>query len=131
MRILFLAAALMLPTAAFGQEVAGLWKSEPNDEGNYIHVEVGACPTAGLTCGVIVGAFDGNDQPANPDVVGRTIVADMEADGATEWSGGTIWAPDEDRTYSSRMELSGDVLTVKGCVLGGLICRGQDWTRLE
>jgi uncharacterized protein (DUF2147 family) len=26
---------------------------------------------------------------------------------------------------------SDNVLQVKGCVLGGLICRGQEWTRVQ
>ncbi|MFC3118541.1 hypothetical protein ACFOHS_11125 [Jhaorihella thermophila] len=29
------------------------------------------------------------------------------------------------------MRLNGGTLTVKGCVMGGLICRGQDWTRVK
>jgi len=54
----------------------------------------------------------------------------MVPDGANEWGDGTIWAPDDDKTYDSSMELSGNTLEVSGCVLGGIICRGQDWTRL-
>ena len=56
---------------------------------------------------------------------------DMSADGDGYYSGGKIWAPDADKTYSSKMSLSGSTLVVKGCVAGGLICRGQDWTRLK
>ena len=54
---------------------------------------------------------------------------DMVAETPTTWSDGTIWAPDDDKTYRSNMELQGDVLQVEGCVL--IICRGQDWTRVE
>lgn len=41
----------------------------------------------------------------------------------------SITDPSEDRTYSGRAELSGDTLRMSGCVLGGLICRGEDWIR--
>jgi len=77
-----------------------------------------------------------NEDPAKLDtkrrdeIVGKTIIADMVPDGANEWGDGTIWAPDDDKTYDSSMELSGNTLEVSGCVLGGIICRGQDWTRL-
>jgi uncharacterized protein (DUF2147 family) len=29
------------------------------------------------------------------------------------------------------MELRGDTLVVSGCVLGGLICKSQDWPRVR
>jgi len=136
MRILILAAAAaVLSTSAFANDVFGLWKSEVNDEGGFIHVEIGPCASdGGKICGVIKDAF--NEDPAKLDtkrrdeIVGKTIIADMVADGDNEWGDGTIWAPDDDKTYDSSMELSGNTLEVSGCVLGGIICRGQDWTRL-
>ena len=53
----------------------------------------------------------------------------MKASGDGTYSGGKIWAPDRDKTYNSKMALSGDTLTVSGCVIG--ICRDQDWQRVE
>ena len=55
----------------------------------------------------------------------------MTADGANAWEDGKIWKVDDDEVYNSEMELSGNVLTVSGCVLGGLICRSQDWPRVK
>jgi len=129
MRRLTLAALIALaPAAALADEVGGVWKSEPGDGGKYIHVEIAPCDAGQSTlCGTIVGAFAG----AKQGVVGKPIIWDMEPDGENAWSGGTIWAPDEDETYRSKMRLDGAVLVVSGCVLGGLICRGQDWTRAE
>ena len=57
------------------------------------------------------------------------MIFDMVADGENKWDDGEIWAPDSDETYSSNMELKGDVLRVEGCVL--FICRGQDWTQVN
>ena len=136
MRILALTAlAAVLSTQAMASDVFGLWKSAVNDEGGYIHVEIAACANDSTkVCGIIKDAF--NENPANlnkarrDEIVGKTIIADMVPDGANEWGDGTIWAPDDDKTYDSTMELNGNVLEVSGCVLGGLICRGQDWTRL-
>ena len=137
MRILGLATACaLLASNALASDVFGLWKSEVNDEGGYIHVEIGPCASDGAkVCGIIKDAF--NVVPANLDtkrrdeIVGKTIIADMVPDGASEWENGTIWAPDDDKTYDSTMELDGGKLEVSGCVLGGIICRGQDWTRVQ
>lgn len=131
-------ACLILAVAIPAQaaDVKGLWRSATNDNGGYIHVDIGACASnASLVCGKIVDAFNVDPAKLDPkrrdEIVGKLIIENMKSDGATEWSDGTIWAPDDDETYSSTMELKGDVLEVSGCVLGGLICRGQDWTRLK
>ncbi|MEM7441668.1 MAG: DUF2147 domain-containing protein [Pseudomonadota bacterium] len=133
MRIVALAAGLaLMANSAFANDVYGVWKSEPNDEGGYIHVEIGACADdAAKVCGKILEAFSANPDAPPPEWLGKNIIEDMVADGSSAWEDGTIWAPDDDETYSSTMELNGDVLTVSGCVLGGLICRGQDWTRVQ
>jgi uncharacterized protein (DUF2147 family) len=131
-----LTALMVFAGTAQAEDVNGLWRSATNDNGGYIHVDIGPCSSdAALVCGKIVEAF--NEDPAKLDkkrrdeIVGKLIIENMEADGSSAWSGGTIWAPDDDETYSSEMELKGQVLEVSGCVLGGLICRGQDWTRVK
>ncbi|MEM9140409.1 MAG: DUF2147 domain-containing protein [Pseudomonadota bacterium] len=135
-RFAMAAAAALMCTTAQADDVFGLWKSAVNDEGNFIHVEIGACTgDAAKVCGIIKDAL--NVDPAQTNVTrqaelkGKTIIANMVPDGPNEWDGGTIWAPDDDETYDSTMELKGNVLEVSGCVLGGIICRGQDWTRLN
>ncbi|MEM7057373.1 MAG: DUF2147 domain-containing protein [Pseudomonadota bacterium] len=136
MRILVMAAgAAIFSTNAFASDVFGLWKSAVNDNGGFIHVEIGPCASDGAkVCGVIKDAFnvvpENLDTARRDELVGKTIIADMVPDGANEWGDGTIWAPDDDKTYDSNMELSGNKLEVSGCVLGGIICRGQGWTRL-
>ena len=56
-------------------------------------------------------------------------IGKFQADGNNEYSG-TITDPSNDKTYSGRATLSGSSLRMKGCVLGGLICRSQNWKRL-
>lgn len=137
MRITALVAGLaLISNAALGSDVLGTWKSEVNDEGNYVHVQMAPCSSdAKLICGTIVKAENVDPSKGDPkrqaEIMGKVMINDMAADGANAWDDGTIWAPDDDETYSSNMELKGNVLTVSGCVLGGLICRGQDWTRVE
>lgn len=49
--------------------------------------------------------------------------------GAGKYSG-TIIDPANDKSYSGSATLSGRSLRMSGCVLGGLICRSQTWSRL-
>lgn len=116
----------LLAGAALAGGADGVWKTETNDEGAYLEVEIAPFATdVARTCGVIVKAVNASD----PTVIGESIIENMSDDGDGKWSGGTIWAPDDDKTYKSKMSLSGGVLRVSGCVFGGLICRGQNWTQ--
>ena len=119
---------LALSTAsAAADPIFGTWKTQPDDNGNFGHVEISACGNA--VCGVIRAAFDSAGNPRPSDNIGKRMIWDMNARGDGNYRGGKIWAPDRDKTYNSRMELSGNTLEVSGCVLG--ICRGQTWSRVN
>ena len=107
--------------------VLGLYKTQPSDDGNFGHVEIYTCETN--ICGVICKAFDSAGIEIESANIGKRMIWDMEADGGGNYSGGKIWAPDRDKVYSSKMELSGSILEVSGCVFG--ICRAQTWTRVN
>lgn len=129
-RILFAAAAAcgLLAAPALAGDASGNWATEKNDEGAYLVVEMKPC--GDKTCGYITGAFGaGGVSDPNYQHLGKVMVSDMVPDGENMWDDGEIWDPSEDKRYNSNMELKGDVLTVKGCVL--FICRGQDWTRVN
>ncbi len=136
MRLTGLSLAIaVLSSPALSADAIGTWKSEKADDGGYLHVAVAPCTSdAAKLCGTIVDAL--NDDPSQMDEAraaelrGKVMIRDMEPDGANAWSSGTIWAPDDDETYASKMTIDGNVLKVSGCVLAGLICRGQDWTRV-
>ncbi|MBM2576980.1 DUF2147 domain-containing protein [Jannaschia sp. Os4] len=122
--ILAAAAVLGMAGAASADPVLGRWQSEPGETGGYIRVDLAPC--GGQVCGTIASVH-GND---NTSIVGRRIIWDMNANGGGRYSGGRIWAPDQDKTYRSKMELQGaNQLKVSGCV--GPICRGQTWTRVR
>ncbi|PJE38209.1 DUF2147 domain-containing protein [Pseudooceanicola lipolyticus] len=122
--------AAALGGAALADPVDGTWKTAEGETGGYLHVTIGPCGAA--ICGTIAQAFDASGA-ASADYahLGKKLIWDMTAEGGGAYSGGTIWAPDTDKTYRSKMALSGDALEVKGCVAGGLICRGQTWTRIK
>lgn len=129
MRMIWMAAALsLLAGAAVADPVEGLWKTKPDDNGHYGHVEVKPCGAA--FCGTLVRAFDGAGKEMASENIGKRIIWDMVPKGEGAYGDGKVWSPDRDKTYNSKLQLSGDGLAVKGCVLG--ICRdGGTWTRVE
>jgi uncharacterized protein (DUF2147 family) len=130
MKTFAFAAALILAagTAFAADPVEGLWKTKPDDNGNFGHVEVKPCGPA--FCGTLVRAFDGSGAEIDSPNIGKQIIWDMVAQGDGAYGDGKVWSPDRDKTYNSKMQLSGDGLAVKGCVMG--ICRdGGTWTRVN
>jgi uncharacterized protein (DUF2147 family) len=121
--------AVMAAGGAWADPVEGLWKTKADDNGNFGHVEIAPCGAA--FCGTLVAAFDQSGAPRESDNIGKRIVWDMVASGGGAYGDGQVWAPDRDKTYAAKLALTGDRLAVSGCVLGGLICRAQDWTRVK
>jgi uncharacterized protein (DUF2147 family) len=118
----------LLGGAAFADPLEGTWSTVADDNGNTGHVEV--VPCGDRYCGTLVRAFDsGGNQITTPNV-GRQIIWDMAALGDGRYGKGKIFSPDRGKTYNSRLNLSGNSLTVKGCILG--ICRdGGTWQRVN
>lgn len=129
MKAFILALAVLGAGAAMADPVEGLWKTKPDDHGNFGHVKIAPCGAA--LCGVLVEAFDSAGARRESDNIGKQIVWDMVAEGDGAYAGGQVWAPDRDKTYDAKMSLSGGTLAVSGCVMGGMICRSQDWTRVK
>ncbi|MEM1313764.1 MAG: DUF2147 domain-containing protein [Pseudomonadota bacterium] len=124
--------AALTPAAALASSAAdGVWRTKSTKDGSYLEVTVAPCASnAEKTCGTISRAHSGiGEDGSQYEHLGRLIIMDMSADGTDRWDDGKIWAPDDDKTYNANMELNGDVLRVEGCVF--VICRGQDWTRVE
>ncbi|NJM82431.1 MAG: DUF2147 domain-containing protein [Tabrizicola sp.] len=130
MKRLILAVALAFTgTAALaGDPVEGVWKTKPDDNGNFGHVQVQPCGNA--FCGTLIKAFDGAGKELKSPNVGKRIIWDMVAYGDGVYDDGKVWSPDRNKTYNSDMKLAGNKLAVRGCVLG--ICRdGGTWTRVK
>ena len=123
--LVVLAALILGTSSAIANDAAlGLWKSEPGETGGYIHVQITKCGEK--LCGEIIDVVE-ND---NDTIIGEDIILNMKIRGDGYYYGGTIWAPDQDKTYRSNMTLNGDSLTVRGCV-AFVLCRSQNWTRIK
>lgn len=129
MKTLLTAAALaVLATSAFADPIFGTWQTTKDDNGNSGLITVSACGSK--ICGVLTKSFDASGKPFKSDNQGRKLVWDMVNTGGGTYGKGKAYSPDRDKTYGGKMKLSGNSLTVQGCVLG--ICRdGGTWQRVN
>ena len=123
-----IAAALILGAGgALAEPLLGTWRTAPDDNGNTGLIQVAPCGQQ--ICGTLVKSFDSSGKEMASPNNGKMIISETVASGGGSYKG-KVWAPDRDKTYNSRLELSGDSLKVSGCVLG--ICReGGNWTRVK
>jgi uncharacterized protein (DUF2147 family) len=117
----------------------GTWRTE---EGK---ATVRIAPCGPALCGTIISLKEANDPDTgkpkidknNADaslrsrpIIGVLIVLGMKPSGtANKWSG-QVYNAEDGKTYTGNLTLQ-DANTIKleGCVLGGLVCKGQTWTR--
>jgi uncharacterized protein (DUF2147 family) len=127
--ILKIAATLsLLSGAAIADPVFGIWKTKPNDNGDFGHVKIAACDDT--ICGTLVKSFDASGSSVESENLGKLIVWEMTNKGKGKYGGGKIWDPAKDKVYKSKMALNSDnELDVSGCIL--VICRASSWTRVE
>ncbi len=106
-------------SSALAADVKGEWA---RDDGK-AKVRLASCGGDAI-CGSISWLRDKDD----PGKVGQQVFFDMKPSGDNAWAG-RAFNPEDGKTYSGKMTLSGDHLVTAGCVLGGLICRSLNWTR--
>ena len=129
-KIMLIAFGLVMPMSVFAGGADGVWKTESGKDGGYLYVSIAPCSSdSSLTCGTITEAFNSNGKDPGYANLGKPIVMDMKADASGEYSGGKIWDPQSNKTYKSKMSISGETMTVKGCI--GPICSGQTWTKIK
>jgi uncharacterized protein (DUF2147 family) len=94
-------------------------------------------PCANALWGVIAwtrhpgGTDSNNPDPAkrSRSIIGVPILRKMKQVGPAKWEG-EVYDARSGKIYSSNIALVNDnVLLVEGCVLGGIICDGEHWTR--
>jgi uncharacterized protein (DUF2147 family) len=62
-------------------------------------------------------------------LIGVPILLSMKRDGDRRWTG-SIYNAEDGKTYTAYLTIESEAqLRVEGCVLGGMICRKQTWTR--
>ncbi|WP_368187446.1 DUF2147 domain-containing protein [Aestuariibius sp. HNIBRBA575] len=123
--VLSVVGAIALAGAATADPLEGTWRTTADDNGNSGLIQVAPCGSA--LCGTLIRAYGPNGAEIPSDNIGQNIISETVASGGGAYTG-KVYSPDRDKTYNSRLQLSGNQLTVSGCVLG--ICReGGVWTR--
>lgn len=129
MKKLLIAAAMtlaMATSALAADPIEGNWRTIADDNGNSGLIVIAPCGSK--LCGTLVKSFDKDGKEFKSANQGKKLMWDMSNNGGGKYSGGKVYSPDRDKTYTGKLELAGDKLTVKGCVLG--ICRdGGVWSR--
>jgi uncharacterized protein (DUF2147 family) len=126
-------------TASPAADPAGNWLTE----NGAATVRLASCGAE--LCGTIIALKEPNDPATgrpktdkhNPDasqrnrpVIGIQIVFGMKPSGTPDKWSGQVYNVEDGKTYSGNLTLQGArSLKLEGCVLGGLICKGQMWTR--
>ena len=136
--LLFLAEAI---APAQGVSVSGVWTTEHGDA----KIRIAACGSA--LCGTIVGLAQPVDKDGraktdvnNPDparrarpLVGLTILTGLTPEGGETGGGtwrGVIYNADDGKNYDVSVRPIDDRrAAIRGCILGGLFCGGETWTR--
>ena len=118
-RISCVFAFAFLATPVLAQDLAGTtWLRETGAS------RVKFAPCGEALCGSIVWLKD----PNGPAKLGQQVFFDMKPDGAGQWAG-QAFNPEDGKTYSGKMTLSGATLTTAGFVFGGLICKSTNWSK--
>lgn len=122
-----LAAAFAALQASIASPIEGQWANP----GGSVVVAIAPCGEA--YCGTVVSASDKAKTDARKggvdELVGTELLSGFVAGGNGQWKG-RLFVPDlNKRTKALLRQLSPDQLKIKGCVVGGAICKSQIWTR--
>ncbi|WP_293806464.1 DUF2147 domain-containing protein [uncultured Bosea sp.] len=111
-------------------QVVGRWRDSDGES----EIAIARCGPA--LCGRIVWLKEPRVDRFNPNegLRARSLLGMQVLSGFAPDAGGTLtgngYNPADGKTYRTTLALSGpDALLVRGCVLGGLICDDDTWTR--
>jgi uncharacterized protein (DUF2147 family) len=135
-RVLPLLAGLALSATLTGSAAAseasglyGVWRNPKNS----VHVDIEPCGKA--ACGEVVWATpkaqaDAQKGSGKP-LVGQRLLRDMTPTKTGEWRG-KVFVPDLNMTFAGTAQLlDGGRMTARGCLLGGVFCKTQVWSKLS
>ena len=123
--------AIAIPASAKAASPEGLWLVEDHTG----RIKIQKCGSQ--MWGMIAWQKTPKNDTENPNpaahskpLVGTAILIGLKPVGADNWEG-QVYNPRNGKIYDSKMAmLPSGKLSIKGCVMGGLICGGEDWTRL-
>ena len=117
--------------AASSDDAVGTWRTKTGR-----HVQLYKCGAS--LCGKITKAEAGAKDTKNPNpklrsrsIKGVRILSGAKKSGSDSWKG-TLYNTRNGKLYSGVIKVkSKQVVKLSGCVFGGLICQGEDWSRIR
>lgn len=126
---LVIPATLAGPVARAADNPSGIWLTEERSS----KIKIASCGKA--MCATILWAKGAGLDDHNPDptmrgrpVTGLALSRDIRPDGKGAWQG-SMYNPENGKTYKTTLTPKGRELEVGGCVLGGLLCGSETWAR--
>lgn len=121
----------LMTSASFAAGPSGTWLSTTGQ------TKVRIAPCGAAFCGTILWVRGpeqndvNNPSAAKHDkpLVGSTMIYDMKPDG--DAYKGSLYDYTSGKTYTGKLKANGDTLELSGCVLGGLICQSEKWSRVK
>ena len=122
-------ASLVLATApASAQALEGQWTNYKKN----VVVQVERCGTA--YCGRVVKASEKAKAKAakggTPNLIGTQILTGLVPTGTGKFRGRAFVPKRNIHATATVRQVSDDVMQVQGCILGGLLCDSERWTRV-
>ncbi len=122
----------LLAGVAQGQSAdpSGTYLSESGET----RVRIAKCGS--VYCGTIISVQGDAKDVNNPDaslknrsLVGVQMISNIQPSG--QGFTGQLYNYKDGKTYNGKMTFAGKAMQLSGCVLGGLICRSQTWTKVN
>jgi len=139
--IALLLAGVAVAAPAMAGDPTGMWLTQ----GGKSRVRIANC--GGALCGTIAWLNEPDDPETgrpktdkrnadasrrNRPLIGVAIMLAMKPAGTPDKWAGQVYNAEDGKTYSGSMTLqNANALKLEGCALGGLICKGQTWTRVN
>lgn len=130
--LLAIAAVALLGAVPAVADPSGTWLTQSGD------TKVRIAPCAAAFCGTIVWQKTPTNDVNNPDpakrsrpLVGVQLMSGLTGTGADRYAG-KLYNPEDGKTYTGKITMQGPAtMKLSGCVLGGLVCKAQTWTKSD
>ena len=146
--VVLVAVAWIPASADDGDAVLGVWATDPDNEDGQAHIEIYKAGNtyAGKIIWLEEPLYPADDEEGmagkekvdreNPDeglrdrpIQGLDLMSGFEYSGGGKWKKGTIYAPDEGKTYKCKLTLNDDgTLKVRGYIGISMLGRNELWT---
>ncbi len=125
-----LAISAFLAATASGAAIAAVPTCDWRTEDGIAFIRVDYC--RGALWGVVAWEREpGRDRRSGRPTLGSAVLMNMRPSSQARWDG-QIYNAQNGQTYNANVRMVTDnTLRVEGCVMGGVFCGGQRWTRVN